>query len=113
MHSAKNDLGTVIKTARLNKQLTQEQLAEKIGVGSRHIMAIENEGKYPSYEVLYDMIKVLDISADSIFNPKSVNQTIEQEQFIREYLSCSEQEQRVINATVQTLLCTLRNNNRK
>ena len=56
MHNVSIGLGVVIKNARINKQFTQEQLAEKIGIGSRHIMAIENEGKHPSYEVLYNLI---------------------------------------------------------
>ena len=110
MRSAGNDLGAVVKTARLNKQLTQEQLAEKTGVGLRHIMAIENEGKHPSYEVLYSLIQILDISADSIFRPKVAKHTIEQEQFIREYLSCSAHEQKIINATVHSFLCAFRDN---
>ena len=109
MHGAVNDLGTVIKSARLNKQFTQEQLAEKIGVGPRHIMAIENEGKHPSYEVLYALIQVLDISADSIFRPKVASKSIEQEQFIREFLSCDNREQKIVSETVRTLLNVLRN----
>jgi transcriptional regulator with XRE-family HTH domain len=102
-------LGAVIKNARLNKQLTQEQLAEKVGIGPRHIMAIENEGKHPSYEVLYKLIQILDISADSIFRPKTVNQSIEQEQFIREFLSCSEREQKIVSETMRVLLREIRN----
>ena len=110
MHNISKGLGAVIKSARLNKQFTQERLAEIIGVGPRHIMAIENEGKHPSYEVLYNLIHVLDISADFIFRPKAVNQTIEQEQFIREFLSCSEREQKIISTTMRVLLNELRNN---
>ena len=108
MRSTVSDLGTVVKTARLNRQFTQEQLAEKTGVGLRHIMAIENEGKHPSYEVLCSLIQVLDIPADLIFRPKAAKHTIEQEQFIRGYLSCSAHEQKIINATVHSLLCALR-----
>ena len=111
MRSASSNLGAAIKVARLNKQFTQEQLAEKIGVGLRHIMAIENEGKHPSYEVLYKLIHVLDISADSIFRPRTVERTIEQEQFICEYLSCSEREQKIVSAVVHTLLSEFRNDN--
>ena len=111
MHNVSIGLGVVIKNARLNKQFTQEQLAEKIGIGSRHIMAIENEGKHPSYEVLCNLIKVLDISADSIFRPKTTTQTIEQEQFIREFLSCDEREQRIVSETMRVLLREIRNGN--
>jgi transcriptional regulator with XRE-family HTH domain len=101
-------LGAVIKTARLNKGLTQEQLAEKVGIGARHIMGIENEGKYPSYEVLSNLIQVLDISADLIFRPKSAKQTIEQEQFIHEFLGSDDREQKIVRATMRVLLQELR-----
>jgi len=108
VHNVKG-LGAVIKSARLNKQFTQEQLAEKIGVGPRHIMAIENEGKHPSYEVLYNLVQILDISVDFIFRPKAVSKTIEQEQFIREFLSCNEWEQKIISETMRVLLREIRN----
>jgi transcriptional regulator with XRE-family HTH domain len=104
-------LGAVIKNARLNKQLTQEQLAEKIGVGPRHIMAIENEGKHPSYEVLCNLIQILDISAELIFHPKTASKSIEQEQFIREFLSCNEREQKIVSETMRVLLREIRKNN--
>jgi len=109
VHNVSKGLGAVIKNARLNKQFTQEQLAEKIGIGPRHIMAIENEGKHPSYEVLSNLIQVLDISADSIFRPKTANQSIEQEQFIREFLSCNEREQKIVSETIRVLLREIRN----
>ena len=102
-------LGAVIKNARINKKFTQDRLAEIIGVGPRHIMAIENEGKYPSYEILYNLIEALDISADLIFRPETVNQTIEQEQFINEFLACNDREQKIVSRTIRVLLNELRN----
>ena len=109
MHNVSKGLGAVIKNARLNKQFTQEQLAEKIGVGPRHIMAIENEGKHPSYEVLSNLIQILDISADLIFRPKMATQSIEQEQFIREFLSCNGREQKIVSETMRVMLREIRN----
>jgi len=109
VHITERSLGVVIKNARLNKQFTQEQLAEKIGVGPRHIMAIENEGKHPSYEVLCNLLQILDISADLIFRPKATDQTIEQEQFIREFLSCNEREQKIVSETMRVMLREIRN----
>ena len=111
MRSASNSLGAVIKNARLNKSFTQEQLAEKIGVGPRHIMAIENEGKYPSYEVLCNLIQSLDISADLIFRPQNSEHTIEQEQFVREFLACNQREQKIISETMRVMLREIRSEN--
>jgi DNA-binding XRE family transcriptional regulator len=61
------DLGQTIKKARQAAELTQDGLAECVGITGRYIMAIENENKQPSIEVLYKIIRALSIPADSIF----------------------------------------------
>ena len=63
-------LGAVVKAARIHKGLSQEQLAELIDCSPRHIMSIENESKKPGYWKLYNLIRTLNIPADSIFYPE-------------------------------------------
>jgi len=103
-----DNMGTIIKKARRDRKMTQEELAEKVGVGSRHIMAIENEGKKPGYDVLTKIIQTLDFSADLIFRPDTVKHTAEQELFIGEFLSCNEQDQCIVIETAQSLIRALR-----
>ena len=103
-----DNMGAVIKKARKDKGMTQEELAEKVGVGSRHIMAIENEGKNPGYDVLANIIQTLDFSADLIFRPDSVKHTAEQDLFISEFMSCSSDEQRIVMETMRSLMRELR-----
>lgn len=91
-----DNLGEAMKAARNNKGITQEKLAEILGKGPRHIMALENEGTHPSYELLCRIIRVLDIPADHIFRPETVTRTMEQEQFVYEFLSCDERKQRIV-----------------
>jgi DNA-binding XRE family transcriptional regulator len=83
--------------------MTQAVLAEKTHTALRTIIAIENNQRYPTYEVFYKIICALDISADQIFWPENVTYTAEQEQVIREFLNCSEREQSVIMKTVRAL----------
>jgi transcriptional regulator with XRE-family HTH domain len=97
-------LGTVIKTARNKKGLTQEMLAEKAGVGLRHIMGIENEGSHPSYEVLYKLIRELHIPTDSIFYPERFSDGSQIEEIIRMLYDCDERSLNIIGATVQAAL---------
>ena len=104
MHIQETDLGAIIKAARVNKGLTQETLAEKVGVGLRHIMAIENEGSYPSYEVLYHLIRELHIPADLIFYPEKQRNDLQAEELIRMLYSCDERSLKVIRATAQAAL---------
>ena len=48
-------LGEIIKNARMKADITVEDLAAKVGVGERFIYRIENEGKKPSYDILYKL----------------------------------------------------------
>ena len=58
---------TRIKEFRARYDLTQEDLAKKIGVRRETILFIEN-GKYvPSLQLAHDIAKVLKCSVDELF----------------------------------------------
>ena len=97
-------LGKLIKSARLEAGLTQDNLATRVGVTSRYIMAIENENKYPSIQVLSKIICTLKISADTIFYPEMQHKTREKEQLIHLIHMCDEREIKIAAATVKALL---------
>ena len=59
-------IGARIKEARLNKKLTQEQLAELADVGFYYIGEIERGQKLPSLTVFVQIVEALGVSADSI-----------------------------------------------
>jgi DNA-binding XRE family transcriptional regulator len=100
----KNSLGDIIKSARINIGMTQDMLAEKVGVGQRHIMAIENEGKYPSYALLYKLIRELHISADTIFAPEKNLENLRLKRTIQMLYLCDERSLRIVEATVSAVL---------
>ena len=70
MHTEPETLGKIIKAARQRSELTMEELAERIGITERYLYRIENEGKKPSYDILYKLIRELSISPDLIFYPE-------------------------------------------
>lgn len=70
MKTENSKLGCIIKRARIAKQMTQNQLAEIMGITPRHLMSIENGNRNPSYDLLYRLIRELDICADTIFYPE-------------------------------------------
>lgn len=56
-----------IKEFRLKYNLTQEELAEKVGVRRETIVFLE-QGKYnPSLKLASDVAKILKISVDKLF----------------------------------------------
>ena len=60
------DIGMRIKEVRLQKKMTQEQLAEAVGVGTTHISHIETGNTKASIQVLLDIINALECSADEL-----------------------------------------------
>lgn len=63
-------LGQAIKRARVARQITREKLAEEAGYAPRHIQAIENDGQFPSVELLIWLARKFDISIDQYVFPK-------------------------------------------
>lgn len=58
------DLGKRIRALRLGKNLTQEQLAKRIGMTKSVISAYEASMRYPSYDVLMKLASIFSVSID-------------------------------------------------
>ena len=65
-----HSLGDSVKRARQAKGLTQAQVAEKIGVDQRTIINIENYRGNPKLEVLFPLVRLLEIDPFEIFYPE-------------------------------------------
>lgn len=61
-----DSIGKNIRKFRLMRKLRQEDLAEKAGLSTNYVGALERGEKVPSLETLIDIINALDISADMI-----------------------------------------------
>lgn len=57
-------MGDRVKELRKKRRLTQEQLAEKIGVSLQYVSEIERGLSMPSMQVFLRLLEVLDASAD-------------------------------------------------
>lgn len=60
-------IGKRIKEARLNLGLTQEELAEKIGVTKGAIANYEKNTSHPKEPVMYALIETLGVDANYLF----------------------------------------------
>ncbi len=65
-------LGKKLQQIRKSKKLTQEQVAEFVGVETSSISNIENGKYYPSAENLDKILKVLDVKPSEIFTFESL-----------------------------------------
>jgi transcriptional regulator with XRE-family HTH domain len=104
MPEVSNQLGIILKKARRSKELTREHLSEKVHISPRYLMAIENENKKPSFDVLFKLIRELDISADKIFYPEDETSKTERELLLLLLNQCNKYELSVVIATVEALL---------
>ena len=103
------DIGSRIWAVRLDQKMTQEQLAEAVGVGVTHISHIETGNSIPSLQVMIDIINALGCSADELL-------CIEVEQarpLLNSWLSdlvadCNTTEVKLITDTVVSLKNSLR-----
>ena len=104
MDSPQGSLGVAIKNARIEKKLTQEKLAEIIGITAAHMKQLESERRKPSVDVLYRLVFALNLSLDSLFANANDN-TQELKRKISLCLErCSVHELYVAYATIEAML---------
>ena len=106
VHTKTETLGDVIKATRQKSGLTIEKLANRLDISERYLYRIENEGKKPSFEILYNLIRELAITPDSIFYPERSTKDNEVEDLIRRLYNCDERSLEVIKATAIALIDT-------
>lgn len=94
----------ILKQARLTANMTQEELAERIGRTARYIMAIENEERGVSLDTLIKLIRTLNISADTIAYPERNITDSEDDQLIRLIQRLNSRDKNIIRAAAQKML---------
>ncbi len=95
-------LGLAIKEAREKKRWTQAYLGELVGRTDRTIMSIENKGQFPSLNVFYQLVTLLETSVDQYFFPGNGNRDSQCRQHIDRMLdSMNEKELTIIEATAE------------
>lgn len=109
MNQSVSALGRVVRTARKNRKLSQEALAEKIGVCKRTIIDIENNTGNPKFEILCPLVRELNLPLYQVFYPEIPENIELKNELLQEINSCSEYEMTIIISLVKSLLCTLKN----
>lgn len=97
-------MGTVLKAARLDAKLTQDEIAERIGITTRYLMAIENEGKCPALDVWFRLIRTLHISADIIVYPENASEKELDEQLLYMIRSLNNRDKKIAQSLIQSML---------
>lgn len=110
MNQSVSALGNAVRTTRKNKHLSQEALAERIGVCKRTIIDIENNTGNPKFEVLCPLVRELDLPLYQVFYPEVSEDVETKNMLLKELSDCSDYEMKIILSVVKSLRYTLKYN---
>ena len=92
MQDIKQVLADVVRESRTKLGLSQEKLAEHLGLDTRTILNIEAGRGNPKFEILYPIITYLKIPADTVFYPDSENEQPNLQKLLTTLKDCTDQE---------------------
>ena len=108
MNQSVSALGNAVRATRKSKNLSQEALAEKIGVCKRTIIDIEKNTGNPKFEILCMLVRELDWPLYEVFYPEMADNSKMKNVLMKELSDCSEYEMKVIISVVKSLKDTLK-----
>lgn len=96
--------GIVLKNARMDNNLTQAQLAEKLDISLSYLKDLERFRNNPSYEVFEKVMHYFNLSADTVFYPDSNSTNSTYQKILRLLNRCDEKQLCSILSTAETLV---------
>lgn len=108
MNQSMSALGSVVRETRKSKNLSQEALAEKIGVCKRTIIDIEKNTGNPKFELLCMLVRELDLPLYQVFYPEVAENMEMKNVLMKELSDCSDYEMKIILSVVKSLRDTLK-----
>lgn len=104
-------LGDAVRSARLRLGYTQTDIAERIGVDVKTILNIEKYKGNPRTELLFLLIRELELDPIQIFYPEQYH-TLDTTRRLKTLLSdCTEEEIKMIIPILEAILTSIRSQN--
>ncbi len=98
-------IGARIKELRKSRHLTQEQLAEKVGINPKYVSSIERGKENPTLETFIKVAKTLDVSIGELFHQLEIENPDQRLQAIQSLLEQAPfEQQRMALKILSTLL---------
>ena len=99
------DFGLAIKKARLRQGYTREQVGALIEIDPRYLTNIENKGQHPSLQVFYDLVTLLNVSADEFFLPDNEVSKSSKRRQLEKQLDClTDTDLVIVESTVKGII---------
>ncbi len=99
----RKEFGAAIRNARIENKLTQEKLAEMLGVTPVHVKQLESGSRMPSVELLHSIAITLNFSVDRVFFPVKAENTEMLSKLERLLHLCTPHDLCVVYATANAL----------
>lgn len=104
-------IGQKVKQIRTSKHISQEQLAEAVGVGVTHISHLETGSGTVSLKVFIEIVNYLNCSADELLCKEIKTAKPIVDSWLSELVAdCDLTETKIISDIVKTTIQTLRKN---
>lgn len=104
MNYRPKQFGIVLKNARMDKKLTQAELAEILDISLSYLKDLERFRNNPSYEVFEKVMRYFNLSADTVIYPNQNLTNNTYQQIERLLTRCDKKQLHVILATTEALL---------
>lgn len=101
-------LGDTIKRARLSRKLTQFEVAESIHADERTIANIEHYKGNPKLEILWPLLRTLDVDANAVFYPEQAGDTDVAVQLRLFLAQCTEEELQLLLEICKSVISSFR-----
>lgn len=95
--------GDAMRRAREAAHISQESLAEQLDVSMEHISNLEREVRHPSFDTLYQICQILNLSIDAVFFPEQADGQDFRHKLLRRINQLSDWELEVLLATAEAL----------
>ena len=97
-------IGKFIQERRKKKELTQVELAERIGVSNRTISKWENGNSLPDYSMFQDLCKELDISINELLSGEKLTQENYQKKLEENFVSTIDYNNKKRNKKIKRMM---------
>lgn len=105
------DIGSRIRAVRLERKMTQEQLANAVNLGVTHISHIETGSSIPSLQSFIAILNALNCSADELLCRELITaRGISNHWLIDLVADCTTEETKVLSDTLIAVKRSLRKN---
>lgn len=104
MDLQKKSFGSALKKLRIEKELTQSQFAELLGISTSYLKNLENSQRYPSHAMFERIIRYLNLSADTIIYPEKEPSDHSRDEMAHIWGLCNVKQQQIILALAETVL---------